>query len=78
MSLTYIVLNLLLQNGLESKKMESDSCDELTKSILLQEMKLLIIEIAISRMENNIWSTCTEDSLVEVKKIVREVNLLMC
>ena len=76
MSLTYIVLNLLLQNGLESKKIESDSCDEFTKSILLQEMKLLIIEIAIIRIENNILST--EDSLVEVKNIVREVNSLMC
>ena len=46
MSLTYIVLNLLLQNELESKKMESDSCDEFTKSILiLLEMKLLKIDL---------------------------------
>ena len=44
LSLTYIVLNLLLQNELESKKMESDSCVEFTKSLtLLLEMKLLKI-----------------------------------
>ena len=32
--------------------MESDSCDEFTKSILLQEMRLLMIEIAVRRIEN--------------------------
>ena len=52
MSLTYIVLNILLQNELESKKMESDGCDELTKLTLLQEMQLLKIDIKLSRIKN--------------------------
>ena len=49
MSLTYIVLNLLLQNELESKKMESDSRHELTKLL-----KLLQIDIKVghSRIVN--------------------------
>ena len=56
MSLTYIVLNILLQNELESKKMESDGCDKLTKLILLQEMQLLKIDIKFSRIKNDILS----------------------
>ena len=56
MSLTYIVLNILLQNELESKKMESGGCDKLTKLTLLQEMKLLKIDIKLSRIINDILS----------------------
>ena len=55
MSLTYIVLNLLLQNELESKKMESDSRLEFTgKFLKLLEIKIAVIKI--STIEDNILS----------------------
>ena len=71
------MLNLLLQNELESKKMESDSCDEFTnKSILLLEMKLLKIDLRSVRIENSILSN--EWGGIEVENMVREFNSLMC
>ena len=45
--------------------MESDSCDELTESIRLPQMKLWKIEIELNRMLN-------------VEAMVREFNSLMC
>ena len=67
------MLNLLLQNELKSKKIESDSCDEFTKSILLLEMELLKIDLPSVRIENNIsWGG------IEVENMMREFNSFMC
>ena len=54
MSLTYIVLNLLLQDELESKKMESDSRHEFTKFVKLLKTEIAVIKISI--IVNNILS----------------------
>ena len=50
MSVTYIVLNLLLQNEGESKKMESGSYDEKRKVMaLLMRMQLLHFLIVVKK-----------------------------
>ena len=42
MSVTYIVLNILLQNELEPTKMESDSRGEVIASVILMEIQLIM------------------------------------
>ena len=59
--------------------MENDSCDELTKSIRLPQMKLLKIEIELDRMLNRVWwmSRNSEIILVNVlriKNMTREIE----
>ena len=55
MSLTYIVLNLLLQNELESKKMESDSRHELTKLLKLLQIDIAVGHSRIVNILSNEW-----------------------
>ena len=55
MSLTYIVLNLLLQNELESKKMESDSRHELTKLLKLLQIDIKVGHSRIVNILSNEW-----------------------
>ena len=50
MSVTYILLNLLLQNELESKKIESDSFGEDSKLMLFWQMRLLDIYINLKKI----------------------------
>ena len=60
MSLTYIVLNLLLQNELESKKMESDSRHELTKLLKLLQIDIAVGHSRIVNILSNEWGGSRE------------------
>ena len=51
MSLTYIVLNLLLQNEWESEEMESDSCDEFTRFLLKMDILKILIVVTLRNQE---------------------------
>ena len=53
MSLTYIVLNLLLQNELGRKKKESDSYDKMINVLLIQ-MEALYMHFRITKIENHV------------------------
>ena len=52
MSLTYIVLNLLLQNELARKKKESDIYDRMINLVLLINLKSLYAQIMVRKNLN--------------------------
>ena len=51
--------------------MESDSCDELTKSIRLPQMKLLKIEIELDRMLNRVWWMSRNSERIQLVNVLR-------
>ena len=55
MSLTYFVLNLLLQNEMEPPKMESDSYDKVIKSLRLMQLECLKIQIDVEKIDHVSW-----------------------
>ena len=75
-----LVLNLLLQNELEPKKMEGHNCDKFIKLKHLMVMELLDLKIELSRIRNVMGTLLSQEYdegmqlCWEIKNMTRETE----